>query len=94
MGLVLYVKDGNDEFRVVAGADPVTLVPTDPVPISGNSIVRDMPLELTANATLPIVDPNDPKTEVRETQFLVVDLASPSDTVPPEPKGDFGLPPP
>ncbi len=91
MGLVLYVKDGNDEFRVVAGADPVTLVPTDPVPISGNSIAKD-PLTLTESATLPIVDPNDPKTEVRETQFLVVDLASPSDTVPPEPKGDFGLP--
>ncbi len=46
------------------------------------------------SVTLPIVDPSDPKTEVRDTEALVVDLRSPSDTVPPEPKGDFGLPPP
>ena len=96
VSLLLYVQDGNDVWRIAAGADPESLIPTEPKEITGNSMDVTNPDDkiLEVTATLPEVVPGDPTTEVQSIQIAVFRATSESEPAPPEPEGNFGLPPP
>jgi hypothetical protein len=91
--LVFYGIDGQGEWHILGGADPETLIATQVAPISGNSIDRAEPFELSGNVTIPAVDPQRPETDIQLVIFSVEFLSHADPTVSPDPThSDFGLP--
>ena len=93
--LVLYAKDGNNQWHIVAGDANAQGNIIDYDLINGNSIDRikegKPPLTLTASCTFPKTE-NDPAKEIEETAVVIYSLKSNENTVPLIPTGDFGIP--
>jgi len=91
--LLLYVQDGNGDWRIEDGADPATRQAEGVVSISGNSIDPGKgPVPLRASTELPVPDPEKPETLTQDVQIVVFPVTNGETTVPPEPEANFELP--
>ena len=89
IALVMYVKDGTGNWRIVSGANKDTLLPTNPIPVSGNSQKTLPPTPggqpLSGHVVLPQVDPTKPETIIQDCKVLVPTLSNTVTAVPPDP---------
>jgi hypothetical protein len=96
VALIFYGLDRNAAWHILSGADPNTLVPSnpDPTPIRGNSIDHNMgTATLTRKITIPAVDPARPETDIQLVFIAISYISDQTPNVPPDPLGsNFGLP--
>jgi len=91
---VVYAFDGNDEWRIISGADAESPIPDSGaiLELRGNSRVEGT-LEFEIDVLLPEVVPGDPSTEIQAVGTLFIRVGPEEREVPPDPTmAGFGVP--